>query len=83
MEIVIIDNQATKLCIDTNHPHHTKVRDAVEYHAMQINKLIQESVFENRIKMAIYNTASASMSLETFVLCEKDECKGDLQNNVN
>jgi hypothetical protein len=77
MEIVIIDNEAAKLCIDTNHPHHTKVKSAVEYHAAEINKLIQESVFESRIKIARENNVRVPVSAETVVICEGDICDGN------
>jgi hypothetical protein len=49
MEIVIIDDNGKKICIDTNHPQHARVRNAVAFHATELSKLVNTSLLEYRM----------------------------------
>ena len=69
MDIVIIDDNGKKLCIDTSAPQHRRVKAAIETHAAEINRLIESSMLEIRIKDAKKNightTLAEQKALET------------------
>ena len=49
MEIVIVDDNGKKICIDTNHPQHARVKSAVAFHATELSKLVNISLLEYRM----------------------------------